>query len=257
MMRDRVEQDRVGRSDREGVRGLSHRQPGRSGRHGGRLPRHRPVARPIGRAEGAGRGAREGRRVPSPVRVRVEARRVAGPPQRDPHPRGGRARRDPLHRHALRAGRRPAHAAARGRPARAGARGPADRPGGLRAGRGARSRPRASRRQAGERARDGGGSRVPDRLRAQQARRRRHRGHADRDGAGHARLHRAGADPRRDDRSVHGRLLARLHDHPPAHRPGAVHGDDGGGEAVGALLRAAAAAERTRARRWGRRSTRS
>ena len=73
-------------------------------------------------------------------------------------------------------------------------------------------------------------------------------GDADRDGAGDAGLRRARADPRRGDRAVHRRLLARLHAHAPADRRGAVHGADRGGEAVGALLRAAAEAERAHAR---------
>ena len=107
-----------------------------------------------------------------------------------------------------------------------------------------RARPRPPRRQARQRARDAGrttstsptsgsasaSTRTPRRRAPGWCR--------------HARLHRARADPRRDDRAVHRRLLARLHDHPSAHRPGPVHGADRGGQAVGALLRAAAAAER-------------
>ncbi len=82
-------------------------------------------------------------------------------------------------------------------------------------------------------------------------------GDPDRDGAGDAGLRRARADPRRGDRAVHRRLLARLHAHAPADRRGAVHGADRGGEAVGALLRAAAEAERARARARHAGSTRS
>ena len=130
--------------------------------------------------------------------ARVAARRGPRPPERDPDLRGGRARRAPVHRHALRRRRRPqGAAAARGR-ARAGAGGRDRRPGRRCARRRPPPRPRPSRRQAQQRpARRRGRARalLPGRLRPDAERGRARAGR--RAAHGHDRLRRAGADPRR------------------------------------------------------------
>ena len=142
-------------------------------RHGRRVPGHRPVAAASGRAEADRTRAGARRALSAPLPEGTAARRLARSPQRDPHLRGGRARRTALPGDALRARKRPQDRA-RARtnaPARAGA--PDPDPDRRRPRRRPPARTRAPRRQAGQHPAGRGRARVPDRLRHHQAGRRR------------------------------------------------------------------------------------
>ena len=191
----------LGRSHRQGVRRLPRRQPDRSWRHGRRLRRHRPLARPARRAEGPRRGA--GERPAFRRRFVSESKLAASLDHPNVIPIHAAGEHDGILYIAMRLvpGDDLRTLVRRRRATRARPGGAVHRAGRGRARRRPRARPRPSRRQARQRPRHAGGPRVPHRLRAQQAGRRRQPGHAHRHGARHARLHRAGADPRRDDRA--------------------------------------------------------